>query len=188
MPLLTKTHVTSPFGNRTHPVTGEIHFHTGIDLYAHFVPVYAYDHGTVKQVGETPTRGKYVCISHGHYETWYLHLSSVSVKVGDMVRYKGSIGVSGATGRVSGPHLHFEIREKGIAMNPVLFSPVAKAHVSLDGRTMDAFIDRGTGKTYVELRNLVEQMGGKVHWSPDGDTKIEDKNSEKIRKIREVIL
>lgn len=94
--------------------------HTGVDVSTQpGAPVYASDGGTVTKAGRYDAYGICIIIKHGNgYETYYAHLSKVNVNVGDKV-YKGQeIGLSGATGRVTGPHLHFEIRKHGIPLDP----------------------------------------------------------------------
>lgn len=97
--------------------------HEGIDLAAPIgTPVYAADGGVVTWVGTRGTYGKLIQIDHGGgYVTYYGHLSKYSVKVGEKV-YKGErIGSVGNTGRSTGPHLHFEIRKNGAAVNPLKY-------------------------------------------------------------------
>ncbi len=110
----TRGSLTSRFGMR------KGRHHDGIDIGAPIgTPVKASDGGKVIYVGTYSTYGKLIKIDHGgNLQSWYGHLSSYSVKVGDKV-YKGQvIGAVGNTGRSTGPHLHFEIRKNGTPVNP----------------------------------------------------------------------
>jgi murein DD-endopeptidase MepM/ murein hydrolase activator NlpD len=115
--------ITSSYGNRY--LNGKYNFHLGVDLRAsNGTSVYAADGGKVTFAGYSGSYGYLIKILHdnGDY-TYYAHLSKISVSVGSRV-YKGQlIGKSGATGNVTGPHLHFEIRKNGSTVNPVSYLP-----------------------------------------------------------------
>jgi hypothetical protein len=113
--------ITSGFGNRIHPIFGDTRFHNGIDLGTPSgTPVGAAAPGYVSSADWNGGYGKTVIIQHsGGYETLYAHLDQLQVKVGDRVRNGQIIGLSGSTGYVTGPHLHFEIRRNEIAYNPL---------------------------------------------------------------------
>jgi hypothetical protein len=113
--------VTSGFGNRVHPIFGDTRFHNGIDLGTPMgTPIQASAPGYVSYADWNGGYGKTVIIQHvGGYETLYAHLDQVKVKVGDRVKNGQIIGLSGSTGYVTGPHLHFEIRRNQIAYNPL---------------------------------------------------------------------
>ena len=114
--------LTSGFGFRTHPVTGiRNSFHAGIDLKANYEPVFAVLSGTVVAVGYNPFLGKYIKLTNGDYTLIYGHLSHLLVKAGDMVSANRVIGLSGATGRVTGGHLHFAVKYKSDYINPLQF-------------------------------------------------------------------
>ncbi|WP_156250799.1 M23 family metallopeptidase [Pseudactinotalea terrae] len=116
--------LTSPFGPRTHPVTGELgKMHAGIDLAAPTgAPVYAAAAGTVTKVGLWGTGGQTIFVDHGNgLITHYLHLSQYQTTVGQQVQAGELIGLVGATGRVTGPHLHFEVEINGSVVDPVPF-------------------------------------------------------------------
>ena len=82
-------------------------------------PAYAAANGTVVFAGELAVRGNAVIISHGWgVYTGYAHLSEIDVAVGDYVEAGRKIGMVGATGRVSGPHLHFEVYVGGVPVDP----------------------------------------------------------------------
>jgi murein DD-endopeptidase MepM/ murein hydrolase activator NlpD len=112
--------LTSGFGNRVHPIFGVVRFHSGIDLAASYgTPVKAADGGQVVQAGYFGGYGNSVMIYHGGgFSTWYAHLSSINVSVGQMVGRGQVIGLVGSTGWSTGPHLHFEVRINGVAQNP----------------------------------------------------------------------
>lgn len=112
--------VSSKFGNRFHPVLKKYVLHTGVDLIAKFVPLRAARSGVVTFAGYMSGYGKIIIIKHDNgYETRYAHLSVISTKVGERVNQGDLIGKTGNSGRVTGPHLHFEIRINGVPKNPM---------------------------------------------------------------------
>ena len=116
-------YITSHYGWRT--IFGERSFHYGIDLRAAVgTSIYAADGGEVTFVGSQSGYGKLIIIRHDNGDlTYYAHLNSFSVKKGERV-YKGQlIAKSGKTGRVTGPHLHFEIRKNGKQVDPAKYLP-----------------------------------------------------------------
>lgn len=116
-------YVTSYYGWRT--VFGSRSYHYGIDLRAAVgTSIYSADGGEVTFVGTQSGYGKLIIIRHDNGDlTYYAHLNSFSVKKGDRV-YKGQlIAKSGKTGRVTGPHLHFEIRKNGKQVDPMKYLP-----------------------------------------------------------------
>ncbi len=112
---------TRGFGLKVDPFTGEKREHTGIDLRAKYGdPVYASKKGKVIFTGVAGGYGNLIKIAHEHgYVTYYGHLSKIYAKVGQKVRQGTLIGRVGATGRVTGPHLHFEIRLNGKPVDPL---------------------------------------------------------------------
>lgn len=112
--------VTDGFGWRTHPITGEQQFHSGIDIGAgEGTPVLAAGAGEVVQAGWNGGYGNSVTLDHGNgLETLYGHLSQVLVQVGQMVSQLEKIGLVGSTGNSTGPHLHFEISQGGSVIDP----------------------------------------------------------------------
>lgn len=113
--------VSSEFGYRNSPVYNRWKFHKGIDFAApEGTPVYACKSGTVAFVKKMdPTFGNYVIISHSNgMSSVYAHLSKVGVEKGEIVHGGRVIGYTGQTGAVTGPHLHFEIRQNGVATDP----------------------------------------------------------------------
>jgi murein DD-endopeptidase MepM/ murein hydrolase activator NlpD len=114
---------SSNFGLRTDPFTGRSAMHEGVD---YVVPtgtmIRASAGGMVVYSDMHPQYGNMIEIDHGNQViTRYAHCSKLLVKVGQMVRRGKDIALSGSTGRSTGPHLHFEIRYKGMAQNPVRF-------------------------------------------------------------------
>lgn len=112
--------VSSDFGKRIHPVTGAKSFHEGIDLAAvKGTKVAVSGPGVVVQAGKAGSYGNLVVVDHGGgLETRYAHLDSMSVEVGQQVAAGEIVGRVGQTGRVTGPHLHFEVRRAGKAIDP----------------------------------------------------------------------
>ena len=118
------TGVSSPFGNRFHPVLKRYIFHSGVDLKARFIPLYAAKAGRVSFAGQMNGYGKIIIIQHGNgYETRYAHLDKIGVKKGTYVKRGELIGKTGQSGRVTGPHLHFEVRINGKPVNPMRYVP-----------------------------------------------------------------
>ena len=123
-PLIAPSVISSLFGSRVHPVTGQVRFHQGTDLAApEGTPVVAAFSGRVEIAGSLGGYGLIVVISHGDtHETRYAHLSEVLVKVGQEVKQGNVIGLVGSTGLATGPHLHFELwrkmREGLVAIDP----------------------------------------------------------------------
>ena len=112
--------VSSPFGMRTHPITGRQMMHEGVDApMKEGADVYAAEKGTVKISGAVGNYGNMIEIDHGNGKTTrYGHLKSMNVAVGDMVERGQKIALAGNTGSSTGPHLHFEERENGRATRP----------------------------------------------------------------------
>ena len=113
--------ISSGFGQRTHPVTGQTRQHEGIDIAAgEGTPVRARASGEVIRSGHTPTRGNFVELRHDDgFETRYFHLQSrPTLTQGDTVSPGDTLGNVGSTGRTTGPHLHYEIWKDGKALDP----------------------------------------------------------------------
>lgn len=113
--------ISSKFGNRHHPIDGITKFHGGVDI---AVPtgtaVGAAAEGIVSFAGRKGGYGNLVIIDHPDgRQTRYAHLSSFSVSEGETVSIGQQIARSGSTGKSTGPHLHFEIRENGIVVDPM---------------------------------------------------------------------
>lgn len=128
--------VSSPFDPyRLHPITGRRSPHNGVDLATPSgTPIMSTGDGIVSRIGNHPYAGKYVEIEHsGAFKTRYLHLSKILVKRGQAVKRGEKIAVSGATGRVTGPHLHFEFHVKRHPVNPLTAKIPTSAQVPEDG-------------------------------------------------------
>lgn len=112
--------VSSPFGQRENPVTHKRGFHTGMDLAAPMhTPIFAAFSGRVAQVEESKVRGKYIVLEHGNgLTTLYCHCNEIFVQEGTLINGGEKIAEVGATGQVTGPHLHFEVKLNGISYNP----------------------------------------------------------------------
>jgi murein DD-endopeptidase MepM/ murein hydrolase activator NlpD len=117
---------SSNYGYRIDPITGRSTFHTGVDIIASpGTPVVAAAGGVVSTVEFHPEYGNIVDIDHDNGLTSrYAHLLKSMVKVGDVVMKGQLIAQVGNTGRTTGPHLHFEVREKGVPLNPNKFLAV----------------------------------------------------------------
>ena len=114
-------HMTSGFGMRWHPVVGGRRQHKGVDLAAPTgTPIHASADGTVAMAERYSGYGLYVQIEHGgSLETRYGHMSRIAVAEGQYVHKGDVIGYVGSTGRSTGPHLHYEVRVDGAAVNPI---------------------------------------------------------------------
>ena len=113
--------LTSDFGMRWHPVLGGRHQHKGVDLGAPIgTPIHAAADGMVSRADWFSSYGLYVSLEHGgNIETRYGHMSRLAVAAGQMVHKGDVIGYVGTTGRSTGPHLHYEVRIAGEAVNPI---------------------------------------------------------------------
>jgi murein DD-endopeptidase MepM/ murein hydrolase activator NlpD len=132
-PVAIDARVTSPFGNRTHPMLLTPQFHTGTD---YGVPsgtaIQAAASGRVMIAAEDSINGRFVKIDHGHgLTTAYCHASRLEVRREDHVQRGGEIMLSGATGRATGPHLHFQLELDGAPIDPELFLRPPTADPSL---------------------------------------------------------
>ncbi len=116
-------YITSPFGNRLHPILKVYKLHTGVDIAGsgcNGKPVVAAASGTVIVAKYNAAYGNYVVIDHGGgITTLYAHSSKIEVKAGDKVKAGQEIMKVGTTGYSTGPHLHFEVRENGKYVDPI---------------------------------------------------------------------
>lgn len=122
-PVASYVYVSSRFGLRIHPITGEKKNHTGMDIASNQgTAVYASDGGSVTLAGWNGGYGNCIMIDHGNgYVTLYGHLSSISVSQGQSVSQGATIGAVGSTGNSTGPHLHFEVLKDGSRIDPEQF-------------------------------------------------------------------
>jgi murein DD-endopeptidase MepM/ murein hydrolase activator NlpD len=120
---------SSNFGYRIDPFNGRSAFHTGVDFISSIgSPILAAAGGVVAVAELHSEYGKMVDVNHDNgLTTRYAHLSKILVKAGDIVLKGQHIGDLGGTGRATGPHLHFEVRENGVPLNPNRFLHFARA-------------------------------------------------------------
>jgi murein DD-endopeptidase MepM/ murein hydrolase activator NlpD len=112
--------ISSPYGKRENPITGNAGFHSGIDISASpGAPILATAEGMVSHSGWTSHSGYVVVLEHGcGFSTIYAHNKKNAVKLGEKVKRGGIVGYVGSTGKSTGPHVHYEIWEKGKSVNP----------------------------------------------------------------------
>ncbi len=124
-PVLNKdlTRVASGWGYRIDPIYRTQKFHYGMDFTAPTgTEIFATGKGIVTKVGWEQGYGNSIKINHGYgYETFYAHLSDFNVKMGQTVIRGEVIGYVGNTGKSTGPHLHYEVHQKGVPVNPQNF-------------------------------------------------------------------
>lgn len=171
--------VTSPYGYRIHPVTGQRKKHNGVDLQAaQGVPQYAAAPGIVEFAKPYSTCGNAVKIKHGEHaghqwSTMHCHLSSMNVKAGQKVEAGTKIGLTGATGRVTGAHIHFEVQQDGVAIEPTQFifngkEATPQEGMSNDGGSADGSNNGGLSSEEVKIAHAAWiACGGKVPVSSD---------------------
>ncbi len=115
--------ITSPFGNRKDPFFGKLALHPGVDF--HFDPgetIKATAPGKVISAGWAGGYGNMVEIDHGDgISTRYGHMAAITVEAGDTVKAGDQLGMAGSTGRSTGTHLHYEVRENGRPVDPMYF-------------------------------------------------------------------
>ena len=114
--------VTSRFGWRSHPVSGQDDFHTGVDIAAaQGTPILAALPGVVEQTGYSESYGNFVVLRHSdNLRTTYNHCSEILAKEGEQLARGDRIALVGSTGISTGPHLHFEVEVKGLKADPLL--------------------------------------------------------------------
>ena len=113
--------VTSRFGWRSHPVSGQEDFHTGVDIAAaQGTPILAALPGAVEQTGYSESYGNFVVLRHSdNLRTTYNHCSEILAKEGEQLARGDRIALVGSTGISTGPHLHFEVEVKGLKADPL---------------------------------------------------------------------
>ena len=122
-PVASYVYISSRFGMRVHPITGQYKSHTGMDIASNQgTSVYACDSGTVVLAQWYGGYGNCIMIDHGNgYKTLYGHLSVISVSDGQTVSQGDTIGQVGSTGNSTGPHLHLEVYKDGSRIDPEQF-------------------------------------------------------------------
>jgi murein DD-endopeptidase len=142
-PLAKQARVSSGFNpRRLHPVTGAITPHNGVDFaVSRGTPVLSVGNGEVVIAKYSGSAGNYIAIRHGRqYMTTYMHLDKILVKPGQQVKQGDKIGLSGNTGRSTGPHLHFELHINNKPVNPLTASlPISEG---LTGKSKKAFLSK----------------------------------------------
>lgn len=115
--------LTSGFGYRDHPISGEEHFHRGVDLGAPTgTAVRAFAGGTVSFVGESASYGLYLRLAHANgVTTLYAHCSRIDVEEGQTVSAGEQVALVGDTGVATGPHLHFSVIKDGVWLDPLYY-------------------------------------------------------------------
>ena len=122
-----RIHITSTFGFRIHPITGQRHLHNGVDYGGRMgEPVYAVAAGRVVSARMDGASGNKLIIRHiDGTETYYLHLNSFATRAGSVVKGGQIVARLGSTGRSTGPHLHFGIKRQGKWENPLRIKMIA---------------------------------------------------------------
>ena len=112
--------ITSPFGVRTHPISGDLRFHAGIDIAAEKgTNIYSAFDGEIIEAAYDKWNGNFIKIKHDNdIMTVYCHCETLNVTVGQKIRAGEVIATVGSTGSSTGPHLHFELRINNISYNP----------------------------------------------------------------------
>jgi len=115
--------ISSPFGYRLHPMTLKYEFHSGLDISnMPGLPIESTADGVVRYSGWRQGYGLTVLIDHGFgYSTLYAHMSEIDVKEGENIKRGQVIGKIGSTGTSTGPHLHYEVWEYGLPVNPIKY-------------------------------------------------------------------
>ena len=136
--------ISSRFGMRRHPILGYTKMHTGVDFAAgRGTPIHAAGPGIVTHAGWRGGYGRTVMIKHPNgYVTLYAHQSRIApgIRKGVKVRQGQVIGYVGATGRVTGPHLHYEVRRNGKRVNPLRVRTSTRQR--LRGKALEKFRER----------------------------------------------
>ena len=140
-------HVSSSFGMRRHPILGYSRMHKGVDFSAGYgTPILAATDGQVSAAGWAGGYGKQVRIAHaGGLMTSYSHMSRIVAQAGSFVKQGQLIGYVGSTGLSTGPHLHYELYQNGVPINPASVKFTTRAQLS--GEELAAFRSK--------LRNLL---------------------------------
>jgi murein DD-endopeptidase MepM/ murein hydrolase activator NlpD len=182
-PLAGPLRITSHVGMRLHPVTDKMAYHSGTDFSApRGSQVFSVESGIVTDVGYNGLAGNYITIRHGNgWSSRYLHLDSTDIQVNQRVRQGRVIAHSGATGRVTGPHLHFELihqgkvinsdqllyRSAGTALAVTTHDQVEEKPVVEDPTPRIIFITELEGETQIVVKNagqmVYAQLGDKVN-------------------------
>jgi len=119
----TRGWLSSYYGMRKDPYSGQRAMHEGLDIAAYTgTPIHATADGVVSRVDYLPNFGKLITLDHGYgYQTHFAHLSKILVKRGEQIKRGDRIALVGNTGRSTGSHLHYELRLNGVPINPRKF-------------------------------------------------------------------
>lgn len=168
--------VTSPFGGRTDPVKGTNEYHTGVDFGVPLgTEIKAAADGVVVQAGTNGGYGNSISIDHGGgMETLYGHLSKVLVSVGQKVKQGDIIGLSGSTGKSTGPHLHFEVRKNGQPVNPMTY---LSGSDSFSGGVVN-YVTELNRTMLLETSESFMENAENISWLLNGDTSNSDVSSD----------
>jgi murein DD-endopeptidase MepM/ murein hydrolase activator NlpD len=159
--------ITSGYGMRVNPILGYSMMHQGIDFGAPTgTPIFAAGNGVVEFIGQKNGYGNFIKLRHnGTYETAYGHASRFAsgLKVGSKVKQGQVIAYVGATGRATGPHLHFEIMVNGQHVNPSTVKTVASD--KLTGPQLKAFkaevaAIQSQRRDLINSAEIADQTGG----------------------------
>jgi len=147
--------LTSPFGYRSDPINGNSKMHTGMDFACNpGNPIYAVGDGVVESVSfELYGYGNSVMIDHGFgYKTRYAHMRTIYVAEGMKVRRGQNIGETGRSGRVTGPHLHYEVIYRGSYVNPINYLDLGMPLGEYDAMTKAAVPEGGIIRPHTRVR------------------------------------
>lgn len=116
-------HLNSEYGYRDHPIDGEYHFHTGVDIGGKMGdPIAAFADGTVEYTGKDDSYGLYLQVDHGNgVKSFYAHCSEIVVVKGQKVSMGDTLALIGSTGSSTGPHLHLELKYNKTRLNPAYY-------------------------------------------------------------------
>ena len=115
---LKRVKVSSPYGKRKDPFTGKRAVHGGLDLHARYEEVYSMFDGVVEKIGSDSRSGHFIVLRHGMYTISFCHLSKVTAHVGEELIAGDVVGISGNSGRSTGPHLHLTVKREGTVVDP----------------------------------------------------------------------
>lgn len=189
--------VTSPFGYRIHPIQGIRKKHNGVDLHSpEGTPQYAAAPGVVEFAKWYSTCGNAVKIKHGEHaghqwSTMHCHLSRLDVKAGQQVKAGTQIGLTGHTGGAKGAHIHFEVQQDGVAIEPTQFifdgkEATPQAGMSNDGGSADGSNNGGLSSEEVKKAHAAwVACGGKVPVSNDNDRTLGPKPGQQEATIQD---
>lgn len=132
--------ITSSYGLRVHPILGESRLHNGTDIAMPVgTPIFSAHQGVVKRSGSDLVSGNWLKVTHGFgIESTYCHLEEVGARAGQRVARKQGLGKAGATGRVTGPHLHYVLRVAGTTVDPERYGEAPRRHAR-------GYLDSSTG-------------------------------------------